>query len=173
VTYSLATADPGVLQSTIVPAAVSLVVALAVAGAGWWWTARQNRRAAEAKLYADAYAVVQAYKEMPYAIRRRNADAPGEERVRLSEILRDIQQRISFHSAWIDIHNRNVGRAYDDLVAATRRTAGQLMHEAWEFEPISTDSAMNIADIGPQLAVLADPEVAYLKAVREARRNRP
>lgn len=160
-----ATADPSLLQTIGVPALVSLATTLLVSGAGWWWTLRQRRRAEQARLYADAYTAVQAYKEFPYVVRRRNADDPAGERLRISESLRTIQQDLAFHAAWVTLHSPAVAQAFDTLVAETRRVAGGLIQHAWTQPAIDADADMNIPDIGPQLAGLTDHEEAFLAAV--------
>jgi hypothetical protein len=167
----LASPDASLTQGLLLPAAVSLVVTLLASVAGWWWQLRQQRRAEQARLYADAYAAVQAYKEFPYVVHRRNPDEPAAERVRISEALRGIQQDISFHTAWVELHGGPVAAAFERLVTETRRVAGELIRDAWNTAPVGANSGMNISDVGPPLSVLEEPEQAYLDAVR--RRLRP
>jgi hypothetical protein len=100
------------------------------------------------------------YKEMPYAIRRRDGEQPAAERVRLSEIVREIQADLSYHQSWIRSESVAVAAAYDALVAETRSVAGLAMREAWLAEPITNDGQMNI---GPQLV-----DVRSLKSFEEA-----
>jgi len=70
-----------------------------VAGAINVWMARRKSREEERArvrdTFAAAFAAYTAYREFPYAIRRRRADIPEEERVRLSESLRTIQERLT------------------------------------------------------------------------------
>lgn len=160
-----ATAEPSLLVTVGLPALVSLVTTLLVSGVGWWWTLRQRRRAEQARLYADAYTAVRAYKEFPYVVRRRNAEDPAGERLRISEALRTIQQDLAFHAAWITLHSPAVAQAFDALVSETRRVAGGLIQQAWTQPGIDVDADMNVPDIGPQLATLADVEEAFLTAV--------
>ena len=166
----LATAtDPSLVNEVVLPGAVSLVVALNVLIFGWLWNARQQRRADDARLFADAYAAVQNYKEFPYVVRRRDPKHPGSERVRISEELRGVQSDIAFHTAWIGLRNGKVSNAYNELVTQTRRIAGQLMREAWERSGTASDDNMNIPDLHGPLSELQPYEDAFLNAVRKAR----
>ncbi|MEU9546998.1 hypothetical protein [Streptomyces mirabilis] len=116
--------------------------------------------------FAEAFAVHSAYKEMPYAIRRRRSDAPAEERVRLSEALREIQANLSYHLAWTKIESEAVGTAYAELVQELRKSAGAAMHAAWEAAPIESDAAVNIPPTVIDLSALQPLETAYITAVR-------
>ncbi|SEF11456.1 hypothetical protein SAMN05428942_7239, partial [Streptomyces sp. 2112.2] len=116
--------------------------------------------------FAEAFAAHNAYKEMPYAIRRRRSDAAPEERVRLSETLREIQGNLSYHLAWTKIESETVGKAYEELVQELRKTAGAAMHAAWEAPPIESDTAMNIPPAQIDLSALQPLETAYIAAVR-------
>ncbi|WP_145883782.1 hypothetical protein [Streptomyces sp. BK340] len=53
---------------------------------------------------------------MPYAIRRRRADQLAEERIRLSETLREIQSDLAYHQAWTLLESPAVGAAFQNLV---------------------------------------------------------
>jgi len=87
------------------------------------------------------------------------------ERIRLSEILRTIQQQLAFYAAWIESESPDVAASYRALVQATRRLAGSQMHAAWEAAALHTDAEMNIAGI--DYSGLADLETAYLASVRD------
>ena len=164
-----ASTSPSLINDVVLPGAVSLVVALIVLVFGWLWNARQQRRADDARLFADAYAAVQNYKEFPYVVRRRDPDHPGPERVRISEELRNVQSDIAFHTAWIGLRNGKVASAYNQLVTQTRQIAGQLMREAWERSGTDSDDNMNIPDLHGPLSDLQPYEEAFLNAVRKAR----
>lgn len=161
------TAGPGVLVAAVFSGAV--LAALITAGINIWLTRRKNREEERGRLranFADAFAVCAAYKEFPYAIRRRRADALAEERVRLSESLREIQAKLAYHLAWTAVESENVGRAYADLVGQVRRIAGAAMHEAWNAPPITSDAAMNIPPSVIDLSSLKQYESAYMEAVQ-------
>ncbi|MFF3565739.1 hypothetical protein ACFYXS_37500 [Streptomyces sp. NPDC002574] len=139
------------------------------------WLARRKGREEEVNrlrgAFAEAFAAYSAYKEMPYAVRRRRADTPAEERVRLSEVLRDIQSKLAYHLAWTKIESETVGTAYADLVHEVRMTAGIAMREAWETGPINSDAAMNIPPTIIDLSTLQPLETAYIDAVRRHLRS--
>lgn len=160
--------DPSLLAELVVPGIVSLVVALIVAVASWLWNARQQRRASDVQLFAAAYAAVQAYKEFPYVIHRRDPERPGEERVRISEALREVQHDLAFHTAWLRLRNGTVADAYDHLVAESRRIAGEQMHQRWKKPAANSDTDMNVPDLHAHLKQLEPAEQVYLKAVNNA-----
>ena len=114
--------------------------------------------------YAQALAACVGYREFPYAIRRRRADEPEEERVRLSEALREIQRELAFHSAWITLEaSDETVRAFTSLVTETRKVAGGYMRDAWQEPAATSDSEMNI--VGIDYDSLKTLEQAYLDAV--------
>jgi hypothetical protein len=134
------------------------------------WLARRSRygdeRSRVRAALADAFAAYAAYKELPYAIRRRRADTPAEERVRLSEILRKIQTDLAYHQAWTAAESEVVGTAYAELVRETRKIAGAAMHEAWAAPAARTDAAMSIPMTTIDLSSLNSCEVTYMRAAQ-------
>ena len=124
---------------------------------------QRNRRR---DTYASAFSAVTAYKEFPYVVRRRRGGTPkvaADERVRISEDLRKVQEQLAYYGAWMKTESPAVAAAYDTLVADTRRIAGGQIHDAWMTAPMSTDDGMNMPDLG--LAALKPSEDAYLAAV--------
>ena len=112
-------------------------------------------------VFAEALEAVAAYKEFPYAIRRRDGTEPGKERVRLSEELRHVQSRLTYYTTWIHAESETVGKAYDDLISTLRRVAGGACREAWLAEPITADAQMNIGPDLVDLSSLKPLETAY------------
>ncbi|MFG2794013.1 hypothetical protein [Streptomyces sp. NPDC048419] len=171
-------AAPSSLASdAVLPAVVSgaFLAAMLTATINIWLARRKSREEEHNRLrtaFAEAFAVHSAYKEMPYAIRRRRSDAPAEERVRLSEALREIQASLSYHLAWTKIESETVGDAYAALVQELRKTAGVAMHAAWEASPIESDSDVNIPPTVIDLSALQPLETAYIAAVRAHLRTR-
>lgn len=135
------------------------------------WSARRKGREEERNrvrtTFAEAFAAYSSYKEFPYAIRRRRADAPGEERVRLSEELREVQSNLAYYVAWTSVESEAVGAVYANLVREMRRVVGAAMHEAWKAQPNDSDEGMNIALNVIDLSALGEHETAYLDAVRD------
>jgi hypothetical protein len=156
-----AVAFPWVLIAAIVTATVAAWLAV--------WTARrksrEEERARQRTLFAEAYGAYSAYKELPYAIRRRRADDPPGERVRLSEIAREIQIRLSYYEAWTAAESTAVGDAYRTLLAELREIAGGAMRDAWNDSPITSDREMNMPPTVIDLSKLAQAEKDFMKAV--------
>jgi hypothetical protein len=157
-----------VVAITLSNGAAATLIAAAVAGAvsliGLWLKGLRDERSRRRQHFAEALTAVVAYQEFPYAIRRRRHDQPGEERVRLSEALRQVQETLAFHQAWVDLEAQSeTAEAYRAFVAATRRVAGGYMRAAWDGEPTSRDEQMNITDI--DYSELRRLQAAYLEAV--------
>jgi hypothetical protein len=115
---------------------------------------------------AEAFEAVAAYKEFPYAIRRRRDDQAAAERVRLSDELRHIQARLSYFTAWMRGENAALGAAFDELVTNLRRIAGVACHDAWLAPAATSDAQMNFAPGVVDLTGLATYEDAYISAVK-------
>ena len=153
---------PAVLSGAFLAALITAII-------NTWLARRRSREEERSRLratFAAAFAAYSAYKEFPYAIRRRRADAPGEERVRLSEALRKIQADLAYHLAWTAVESQTIGEAYAELVRQVRQTAGTAMHEAWEAPPTDSDNGMNISHKLVDLSSLSPYEAAYIEAVR-------
>ncbi|MDP9795423.1 hypothetical protein J2S43_003935 [Catenuloplanes nepalensis] len=151
-----------ILSGAVLAAILTACVTVWIARA----RSREEERSHQRDLFAQAYAAYAAYREMPYAIRRRRHDRPAEERIRLSEALREIQERLSYYEAWTKAESPRVGDAYDDLVRHLRMIAGGHMRRAWQEKPIQRDRQMNIPTTLVDLSELKPKEAAYLAAVR-------
>jgi hypothetical protein len=173
-----ATVLPTPLEPSTAAAGPSIVVAwvgfagvlLAAAVVATWnvWLARRRSREEERSrqrtAFAEAYKAYGRYRELPYAIRRRNADEPAEERARLSEVARDIQAELTYHQTWMDLESSEVAAAYRALITELRKVAGGHMREAWMRPAITTDTEMNmVIDMGSLTAF----ETEYLDSVRQ------
>jgi hypothetical protein len=134
-----------------------------------WMARRRSREEERARIrstFAAAFEAYTAYKEFPYAIRRR-ADDPEAERIRLSEALRAVQEKLSYYLAWTQAESAEVGQQYARLVSEARRVAGRAMHEAWNAPPRATDREMNIPPEVVDLSQLEAAEAQYMQAVRD------
>lgn len=152
----------GVLQPAVIAALVAAGMSLLL---GLHKAAREDRERRR-KMFADAYGVYAAYREMPFVIRRRRADTAADERARIGDELRQLQQQIGYFIAWTKLESTDVGEAYSKLIAAARRTAGREMHRAWaESAAVAQDPDMNITDVN--LDACNDAEDEYLEAVRQ------
>jgi gas vesicle protein len=127
----------------------------------------EEERARQRIAFAEAFEVVTRYKEFPYAIRRRRADEAAEERVRLSEGLREVQARLSYYIVWIEAESEVVGQSYETLVAQLRATAGRACHDAWLAPPAEQDADMNSAPGLIDLSDLRQYELAYIATVQQ------
>ena len=148
-TTPLPGAAPGASSAGLIGAIISgAFLAAMLAGAVNVWMARRRSREEERarirNTFAAAFEAYTAYKEFPYAIRRRRLDDPEAERIRLSEALRAVQERLSYYLAWTQAEAVEVGQQYARLIAEARRVAGQAMHDAWNDPPRATDPEMNI-----------------------------
>jgi hypothetical protein len=156
----LALSAPG---AAVIAAAVAGLINVAALAAVGLRQERQRRRDA----YAAALEATLAYREFAYAIPRRRHDARAEERVRISEALREVQRDLARAESLMKIERAvKVAAAYRQLVAKTRETAGGYMHDAWKREPVTDDKDMNVPG-GLDFSALDEFEKAYLDAVAE------
>jgi hypothetical protein len=166
-------APPGGVNSAGLAGAIisGAFLAAMVAGAINVWMARRRSREEERarirSTFAAAFEAYTAYKEFPYAIRRRRADDPEGERIRLSEALRAVQGKLSYYLAWTQAESAEVGQQYAGLVDEARRVAGRAMHDAWNDPPRATDPEMNIPPEIIDLRELEAAEAQYMQAVRD------
>jgi len=115
-----------------------------VALAGYLLTQWQARRDRKLKVFADTLAAVAEYEELPYRIRRRSA-SEGPIRAEIANRISDVQVRIAFHLAWLEIESPAVAEAYRALVDAARQEAGAHMKAAWNEPILAEDAAMSLA----------------------------
>ncbi|MCX4826849.1 hypothetical protein OG883_45260 [Streptomyces sp. NBC_01142] len=157
----------GVLTATVLSGV--FLAALIAAAINIWQARRKSREEERNRLstaFAEAFATYSAYNQLPYAIRRRRQDQTAEERIRLSETLREIQTKLAYHQAWTEVEAPAVGKAYAELLQHMRQTSGRAMHDAWKAPAITSDDAMNIPPTVIDLSPLKPYEQAYLDAVR-------
>jgi hypothetical protein len=158
-------------------AAIATIVAALVSGAislcTFWATGVRREQERRRAFHAEALAALVSYREFAYVVRRRRAPVPGheeiagEERVRISEALREVQKELAYFGAWLRSEsNTEIADRYETLVGQTRIVAGGYMREGWKAEPLGDDAGMNIADI--DFASLGQYEVAYLDAVQDS-----
>lgn len=158
-----------VAASALGAAGISAGVAAVVGLMTLWVAGLREERARRRGLYADGLAATMAYREFPYAIRRRRHEQEhrSAERVRISEALREVQRDLAQHTALMLIERADKAvRAYQHLVAKTREIAGGYMKDAWDADPIDTDADMNMK-LPLDYSVLDSYVQAYLDAVKE------
>lgn len=157
-----------IATSPLGAAGISAGVAAVVGLLTLWVAGLRQERARRRQLYAEALGAVLAYREFPYAIRRRRHEEEhrSEERVRISESLREVQRDLSHHEALLRVEQaRGVAQAYQHLVLKTREIAGSYMNECWKFEPVTTDAEMNMG-VPFDYSTLRQYEDEYLRAVK-------
>lgn len=166
------TGELGVMVSAVSALAtvgISAGVAAAVSLFALWVAGRRQERGRRRELWAAALAATMAYREFPYAIRRRRCEPEhrSQERVRLSEALRLVQQDLAEHQALMRIEDRgDVKDAYTRLMSETRKIAGGYMQSEWKADPIQSDSEVNTEEPFDYSA-LAKDEDAFVEAVRK------
>jgi hypothetical protein len=147
-------------------ALIVAIVAAVIAMLGVWINGLRAERHRRRELYAAALEATYAYREFAYVVRRRRPEVPGEERVRISEALREIQRDLAKYEALMKIERcTKVAVEYRNLVEKTREVAGGYMRAAWSGDGAAEDKQMNIADV--DFTPLTLHEDAYLKAVQE------
>ncbi|QNE35884.1 hypothetical protein [Leifsonia shinshuensis] len=148
----------------------AVIAAIISFGGNYYFAIRKTREETRERLralFAEAFAAYAAYREYPYVIRRRNADHPADERIRISELIRGTQERISYHLAATAAESDTVGSAYRHLIDRTRELAGSAMKDAWQAPAITEDRDVVIARSVINLGALDPDAVAYQKAVRD------
>ena len=147
--------------AALIAAAVAASINVVVLAAVGLREERRRRR----DFYAAALEATLAYREFAYAIPRRRPDALAEERVRISEALREVQRDLARAESLMRVERATkVAAAYRQLVAKTREVAGGYMRDAWERDPITSDREMNTGS-GLDFSRLDQFETAYLDAV--------
>jgi hypothetical protein len=155
----------GNIGAAVLSAAV--IAALIAAGINLWLARRKSQEEERARIrntLAEAFQAYASYKEFPYAVRRRRHDQAAEERIRLSEALREVQARLTYFEAWTKTENPEVGAAYAALIAELRKVAGGAIRQAWLDPPCTDDAGMNIPPDVVDLSALNPLEKAYLAA---------
>jgi hypothetical protein len=148
------------VSAAIATSVLALAGVLATVAANQF-LARQDRLR---KDFAEALAAVERYAELPYRILRRQA-SDAETRERLSEAIHEVQQDLLFHRSWVRVQDARVADAYDALVGAARREAGQAMTQAWSTDPIASDEGMPLG-VGLTFPEMERRREEYIEAVR-------
>lgn len=122
---------------------IAAVLATTVAVWGYAFQQRMARRERRAAIYSEALRAVEDYLEAPYLVRRRDGSAAS--RQAITTHISDIQSRLAYHRALLEIHaHSEISTAYDALVSAARAEAGKAMREAWEAKPPKRDKEVSI-----------------------------
>ena len=145
---------------TLIAAGIAAIVSLLTL----WVTGAREARERRRRSYAEALTAVVAYREFPYAVRRRRDDIPGRSGsacprrcAKSSASSRSTPHGSNSKAAPIHVD------AFMALVAETRKVAGGYIHDAWNAEPVKNDEDMNIAGI--DYSTMPAFESAYLAEV--------
>lgn len=120
------------------------IVAALVAICGYMLTSAMNRIERRSKIYADAILALIRFQELPYRIRRR-PDSTNETRTAIYQRIRDAQETLSYYVILLRLDSPKVGKAFGELVEATRQIGLQYRREAWAAPPATKDEDMNLA----------------------------
>jgi hypothetical protein len=112
---------------------------------------------------AEALGALLEWLEIPYRIRRRQADAK-EIRHELANLIHGLQVRIDFYRAWLEVEAPKVADSYEDLNQAIKGSAGPAIQEAWKQPGVSEDSQMNVGSLGE--FDIERPRREFVEAVR-------
>lgn len=131
----------------LAPAVIAAVITAVLAVVTLFVNGRRARNDRQRALIADAFGDIAEYREYPYIVRRRRHDEPEAERARITAELSAIQHRLNRNQAVLKVEAPRVGRAYAELLGATRRVAGGEIRLAWELDPCASDAGVSIPDV--------------------------
>jgi hypothetical protein len=123
---------------------IPLVVALIAAGIAILVHVREERSQRRDRLrdvFSEALRAVADYQELPYMVRRRS-DAQPMTREDLTRHASDVQSRLDFYVARLELESGALGDAYGRLVSTIRRESGAQMTTAWKEERLDSDVAV-------------------------------
>lgn len=152
--------DPAWWSSALVAAVVAGAVSLTTV----WITGRRAEKERRRQLFGQAFQAPIAYREFVYRVRRRRDDS-AEERVRISDALHEVQERLKYFDAILRVEAPPVSKVYSELVEATRDIAGRQIAEAWKRELVTLVTAAHLRDV--DFSGLKRYEDAYLQAVAD------
>ncbi|MEX0972366.1 MAG: hypothetical protein WDZ46_03810 [Solirubrobacterales bacterium] len=159
------------ISPAVVAASISAAVSLFGILVGLWINGDRAERQRRRELHARSLAAALSYGEMPFMIRRRRweEDAQSSERVRLSDHLSAVKAELSTCQVLLSADgDRQVSRAYDELIHVARATAGAEAHAAWKDPAIKTDAEMNMGPLFDRLADFRRELLAFEQALGQA-----
>lgn len=142
---------------------LAALLAAGIAVGGYVWQQHQARADKRAVMYSEALRAVEDYAEAPFLVRRRQGK---EARATVSTQISEIQSRLALSAALLTIStNDHIAKAYDDLVTATKQTAGPAMSKAWRSHRLRRDADVPCPSPYNRDAIHAARE-QYLAAIR-------
>ena len=131
--------------ATILAALLAAILAASVAMSRYQKQKRTDRQDRMADVYAHALQAVQDYIEAPYMVLRREDTPAGNAGV--SRRISEIQSRVDFSRAWMDIRAPGeVRELFDTLVRTVRREVGPQITEAWRAPARETGSDIPLGE---------------------------
>ena len=124
--------------------AIPVVVAIMPVVINIVLNARQRHVEREDRLrqaFSEALQAIADYQELPYLVRRRSDVSPMT-REELTRYASEVQSRLDFYVARLELESTALGEAFGRLVTATRREAGGQMSQAWTSPRITGDDSV-------------------------------
>lgn len=142
---------------------VVTIASVLVAATTIWVNGYRADRVRRRELYAEAWSAIVRYKEFAFAVRRRDSERAGAERVRLTSAMSEVQANIAKYQALLtNERSKHVAKSFDEVVASTRRVAGGIVRDSWNEPPITNDSEVHAPEIADALRELEPNERAFL-----------
>jgi hypothetical protein len=114
---------------TVLGAAITAVLAAAVAIYLNATGRKQDSDSRRRDLYSNAYRAALEWEEAVYRVRRRNPD--GSDDRELVARLHALQELISYHEGWLSIESEPLGKAYQKFVRDVMAECRPLLQDAW------------------------------------------
>lgn len=152
VLWAAAVKVPRLGFDAVVGVLVPLVVAaLSILGAAMTYRRQQQDRYRDhlRGLFSEALRAVADYQEVPYLVRRRGDASP----MTAAELVRhtgDVQSRLDFYTARLQLESEHLGRAYERLIRAVRQESGPHISEAWRQPRLASDGQMPLGAAYPR-----------------------
>ena len=144
----------------VLVASVGALAAITVYALSARRSAMDRKRVSCAEAMADALA----WMELPYRIARRLDDSPETCRA-LADRMHHLQERLLYHSSWLQIEVPRAALAYELLLSKVRDEARPHLQEAWRRVPLGSAAEMNL---GPfDTAPIEGAVVVFTKAIRD------
>lgn len=143
------------LYVALIGATATILVAILGALATYFSAKRERRRL----LYGEATKAAVGWKEQLYRIRRRQAGQEAD----LVASFHDLQDRLTYHQAWIGSESKYMQRSYDLLVALVKEKTEPLITQAWgeAIRPVPGNATAQ--DVHPDISA---PTERFLLDVR-------
>jgi hypothetical protein len=142
-------------EIAILGMAATVVVALLSGLIAYLASKRERRRV----LYSEAVQAILGWREMLYRVRRRSDDQTRD----LISAFHDLQEKLSYHEAWIGSESKYMSRSYARLTHAVKSQTESLIRSAWKESTRDAPGDALPTDGHPDVTASVD---AFLKDVR-------